>query len=485
MWPFDSSDDLAASSSSTPSEAEAEAQPPTARQARSSRRDTTRAVSESTEEQLQEQLQFLQPPDNPRNIRFNRRPSPQQRLRDISARRSPSPSPTTTFQFPSPSATTMTSTPTTMTIDTEALKAIVAAAVQACSASNRDNNAAVIEAAVTAAAQQQTAAQQQMRRPTLPPFDANNIDNWIRRVESAFTRLNITDAKIKFANLDEKIEVTNDSKINNLFSGTPTSEKWDQLVAYLKKKHGKTTKQRAITVIEGTERDGRTPSQLWELMKDKAGDITLDDVMAEQLLRRLPSDVRGHLRDKIKGKSGSEIAELADEYFDPDGKLLDKSSASGINAVRGSAMKQSNNSNRSPSRSHRSPSRQQQQQQQPESSYTSAFDDSFEQPEVNAVRFKNGQRQNFRVNNNGRSQSRGRDHRQGGNSNNNNNNNSRYPNNNNNNNFSRNSSRPAAREKKVSSLCFYHDSYGDKAKKCEEPCLLSDKFKSGNARAGH
>lgn len=373
----------------------------------------------------------------------------------------------------------------TMTIDTEALKAIVAAAVQACSETNRDNNASIIQAAVTAAASQQTAAQQQMRRPTLPPFDSHNIDNWIRRVENAFTRLSINDPKIKFANLDEKIEVTSDSKINALFTGTPTNEKWTQLLDYLRKKHGKTTKQRAITIIEGTERDGKTPSQLWEMMKDKAGDVTLDDVMKEQLLRRLPVDVRGHLRDKIKGKSGEQVAALADEYFDPDGKLLDKSNATGINAVRQSSMKQqASQPNRSPNRSNNPPP--QQQQQNEASSYTSAFDDTDETTEVNAVRFKNGQKQSFRVNNGGRSQSRGRDDYRRGN--NNNNNNPRYPTRNNNN-FSRSSNRNGARapqqEKKVASMCFYHNTWGDKAKQCEDPCILSTQHKSGNGRAGH
>ena len=357
-----------------------------------------------------------------------------------------------------------------MTIDTEALKAIVAAAVQACSESNRDNNTAVIEAAVSAAAAQQTTAQQQMRRPTLPPFDPHNIENWIRRVESAFTRLNITDAKHKFANLDEKIEVTSDSKINALFNGTPTNEKWDQLLAYLKKKHGKTTKQRARTVIEGTERDGRTPSQLWELMKDKAGEITLDDVMTEQLLRRLPAEVRGHLRDKIVGKSGEQVAELADAYFDPDGKQIDKSNAT-VNSVRNSSMKQTTSqSNRSPTRKIRSPSR------QPETTaFTPTFEENDDAADVNAVRFKNGKRQNFRVNN-GRSQSRGRDSQRPSNS-------GDASGNNNNDNFSRNSSRqPSRYQKRDEKLCFYHDKFGDKARTCEDPCSMS---KAGKARAGH
>ena len=355
-------------------------------------------------------------------------------------------------------------------LDQAQLQALIAAAVEAAASGNAVNNAAIVQAAVAAAASQQTSAQQQLRRPTIPAFDAANIDNWIRRVEAAFARLSITDAKVKFANIDEKIEVTSDPILNRLFTSTPTTEKWDELISYLKKKHGKTTKQRAITVIEGTERDGRTPTQLWALMLDKAGDTTMDDVLKEQLLRRLPSDVRGHLRDKMRDKTGQQVANMADEYFEPDGKLIDKSNASGINSVQRPSIKQNT------SRPTRSPTRHAHSNQSNEPTFTSAFDDSDDAADVNAVRFKNGQKQNFRVKNGGREQSRGRYS--------NSNSTSRYPSNNNNNNYSRSSSRPAP-TRKDATLCFFHEKFGEKARQCEEPCTFSSRQKSGNGRAGN
>lgn len=366
-------------------------------------------------------------------------------------------------------------------LDQAQLQALIAAAVEAAAAGNAVNNAAIVQAAVSAAASQQTSAQQQLRRPTIPAFDAANIDNWIRRVESAFARLSITDAKVKFANVDEKIEVTSDPILNRLFTCTPTTAKWDELIAYLKKKHGKTTKQRAVTVIEGTERDGRTPTQLWALMLDKAGDVTMDDVLKEQLLRRLPSDVRGHLRDKMTDKTGQQVADMADKYFDPDGKLIDKSSASGINSVQKSSMRQST------SRPTRSPTRPTHSNQPNDPTFTSAFDDSDDATDVNAVRFKNGQKQNFKVKNGGRERSRGRYNSSSGSGNNNDNNStSRYPSsgNNNNNNQARGSSRPASTRKDVT-LCFFHDKFGEKARQCEDPCAFSSRHKSGNGRAGN
>ena len=364
-----------------------------------------------------------------------------------------------------------------MAMNPEELRAIVQAAVEAASANNAANNRAIVEAAVNAATSNQTSSQQSMRRPTLPVFDPLNIDNWIRRVESAFSRLNITDAKIKFANIDEKIDVNSDPNINRFMNGPSTSATWNELIKYLKKKHGRTTKQMAASVIEGSERDGRTPSQMWSLMLDKAGTVTLDDVLKEQMMRRLPKEVRGHLQDKIKGKTGQEVADLADAYFDTEGNLLEKSSASGINAVRPSSMKPS--TSRSTSRTTRSPNRPPNQPSEA-TAFTTAFDEDDESADVNAVRFKDGKKQNFRVQNGGRSQSRGRSF--SGNSG-SNTDTSRYPSSSNSSRSNNFGNRENPTTKTKGKVCYYHVTYGDKAEKCEEHCMMWSKHQAGKGRA--
>ena len=281
-----------------------------------------------------------------------------------------------------------------MAIDPDALKAIIRAAVTAATASQTDSNRAIVEAAVNAAAANHTTAQQNMRRPTLPPFEPKHIEGWLRRVEAAFDRLSITSPRLKLANLDEKLNSDSDPRINEYICADPTQENYDELIAYLRRKHGRTTEMKAASVIEGTEREGRTPSQLWSVMKDKADNVTLDEIMKEQLLRRLPADVRTHLTDKIEGKSGKEVAELADKYFDQDGKLKNKSSASGINAVTSkSALKHDRLPTR-PSTSHASAHTAE------TTNYTSAFEPD-DDPDINAVRFRQRQKQRFNVNNSG------------------------------------------------------------------------------------
>ena len=188
-------------------------------------------------------------------------------------------------------------------MDPATLEAIITAAVRAATEGIQRNatadNRAIVEAAVAAA----TAQQQKSRKPNLPTFDHKNIDTWLRRMNAAFDRLEITSPKLKFSHIDEKIPSDTDPIINEFMCGPQTNEKWNDFVEYLREKHGKTTKERAYAVLEGTEREGKTPSQLWAVMMDRAGKVTLDDVHKEQLLKRLPQDIRQHLQGQIEGKS--------------------------------------------------------------------------------------------------------------------------------------------------------------------------------------
>ena len=117
---------------------------------------------------------------------------------------------------------------------------MIASAIRAANAGTD----ARIEAAVRAATSGSATSVQQMKKPTLPAFDPKNIDMWLKRVDAAFSRLSITDPKLKFANLDEKIPADTDPRINEYMWGDPTPERWDEFVAYLRKKHGRTIKKR-------------------------------------------------------------------------------------------------------------------------------------------------------------------------------------------------------------------------------------------------
>ena len=351
-------------------------------------------------------------------------------------------------------------------MDPDQMRTMIEAAVTATAAGQAANNAAIVQAAVNAAMQSASVQQQHMRKPNVPPFDPKNIDQWLRRVNAAFDRLNITNPKFKFAHLDEKIPSDKDPVLNDFMSGAPSQENWDAFVTYLKKKHGRTLKQMANSIITGTPREGRCPSQLWSVMKERAGTVTLDDIMKEQFMKQMPPTVREHMQTKLKDKTGKEVAEMADVYFDPDGKLIEQpSTASGINSIgpskTASSTRPSTSLLKKPNPNYSSNFSAAATAPESTSSFTDAFSDNdLDNGDVNAVRFRQGQKQSFNVQNrNGRSQSRGRQPNRGGaTSYNSRRSQSRYSVNNNNSNNN--------------GKCFYHNKYGDNAEKCEPHCSL-------------
>ena len=299
-----------------------------------------------------------------------------------------------------------------------------------------------------------TAQVQSLRKPELPAFDKSNIDIWIKRVESAYSRVRVTDPKLKFAHLESKFDVNSDPIVNEfLFKEDASDQTWTDFIAYLRKRYGRTTKQQALSVINGTSREGRTPSQLVAIMKEKAGSVTLDDILKEQLLKELPPDIHRQIIDKIDGLSFEQTGELADKWFDKDGKPLLSSSHSTVNnVIPGEDAFQTSNPSSSASAS--------------ASSFTSPFEDLDPDTDINAIRFRQGQKQSFRVQNGSSTRGRGQN---GGQRNSNQNGNSNRPPNNGNSGGNGKGNGGGQSQKKV---CPFHIKYGDKAERCLPWCML-------------
>ena len=171
------------------------------------------------------------------------------------------------------------------------------------------------------------------RKPDLPAFDSKNIDIWLKRVDNAYRRAGITDAKDKFAFIEPKFTVDADPRINEFLFGEGTAEEWAEFERYLRDRHGRTKSQQAAVILDGFQRDGKLPSEMFALVKEKIGAITIDEIVKEMVLRELPTDIRRTIHDKVKDMSGSDAVKLADQYFDKDGKPIHKPSPNPINVV--------------------------------------------------------------------------------------------------------------------------------------------------------
>ena len=343
------------------------------------------------------------------------------RLRRASRSRSPSPRLRDDNAFEYPAATA--------TMDEETIQRLMEAAIRATQSSN-------------------TQSVQSLRKPDLPAFDKKNVDIWIKRVESAYARVNCNNPALKFAHLESKFEVNADPIVDGYLFGEATDATWTAFLNYLRTRYGPTKKDRALSVINGTPREGRTPSQLFAVMKDKAGSVSLDDILKEQLLKQLPQEVFKQIVDRVDNLTCEETATLADSWFDKDGKPLLASNATSINNVDGDASTPSSTASAAAAAP---------------TSFTPAFDGDENDTDINAIRFRQGQKQTFNINNRGgRGRGRGAQNGSGrGNAN--------YGNNTNSNSSS--SSGSGSNPKKQ--VCRFHIKFGDKAENCADWCILN------------
>ena len=308
----------------------------------------------------------------------------------------------------------------------------------------------LMEAAIRATQSSSAQQVQTLRKPDLPVFDKKNVEIWIRRVEAAYARVNCTSPALKFAHLDSKFEVNADPIVDGYLFGEATEDSWDAFLNYLRTRYAPTKKDRALAVINGIPREGRTPSQLAAVMKDKAGTVTVDDILKEQLLKQLPPDVLKHLVDRVEKLTFDETAKLADSWFDRDGKPLLQTSATSVNEVASSAPPQRPSSTASAAAS------------TPAAPPVAASGQTDEEGDINAIRFRQGQKQQFNINNRG-GRGRGR-----GNSNNSGNRNQ----NSNTNSYGNSASYSNASGSAKKKVCDFHIKFGEEARRCEEWCLM-------------
>ena len=300
------------------------------------------------------------------------------------------------------------------------------------------------------------------RKPELPPFDSKNILIWIRRIEAAYQRVGVIEAKDKFAWLESMFQVKLNPTIDAFLYGTNTENDWSSFIQYLKDEYGPTTKQKALKLMGETQRHDIKPSQFLKQLEEDTKDVKVDDIRKEHLLRTIPPRIREIMGKEVEKMSAAEVAKMADDFFDRQGKPIEKAS-NFINSISNSSSASSNAS----SASHNSssitlPS---------SSSFTAAYSDD-DDTDVNFVR-RNGGR--------GNQQQRSR---------------SRNPRGNSRSNFNRNSSNASSTGQQQQQqsqhshppgTCRFHRRFGDKSNKCVTDCPRYKSFlasQSGNGKGG-
>ena len=293
-----------------------------------------------------------------------------------------------------------------------------------------------------------TAPSSNRKKPEMPVFDQQNIIVWLKRLQAAYDRANVTLAKDKFAFLESTFDINFNPTINKfLYNSNNSDEDWTAFVTYMKTEYGPTIRQKARKLMGDLPRHGMKPTQYLTQLEEEVKDVKIDDIKKEHLLKSIPPRIREILGKAVETKTAEEVAKLADDYFDSQGRPLEKS-ATTINHVVDSPSTAASS-------------------QQP--SFTTAFEDN--DTDVNFVR--KGNFKSFRP----RSRSRPRF---------------------NNSNSRQNASTPAAtasastsssaaprQQQQGNNLCRFHRMFGDSATRCISNCSMHASFikkqQQGNA----
>ena len=298
------------------------------------------------------------------------------------------------------------------------------------------------------------------KKPDLPPFDPKNIIVWIRRLTAAYDRAQVTTAKDKFAFLESSFPVKQNAKIDAFLYGENTEDDWEDFLAYLREEYGPTIRQKTVKLMSDNPRHDVKPSVFLAQLKEDTRDVEIDHILREHVLKTIPPRIREIMGRDVEKMSAEEVAKFADDFFDRNGKPIEKSlhSVNNINNSFNSNLSTAPNASTAAS-----------------PAFTTAFEDN-DDSDINFVRRGKGQ------GNRQRSKSRGF----------NNNSRPRY------NSGSNGSSTAAASSASTASstqsstanTCRWHRRFGTKSTKCVSDCSLYQSFLSqqrqgsGNGQGG-
>ena len=157
----------------------------------------------------------------------------------------------------------------------------------------------------------------------------------MRRTENAFTRASITSAKDKFAHLESIISVDLHPSINAYFNGSATQSQYDEFLAFLRKRYGRTKQQKIRAALEGVRRAGRLPTDLVAMIREQFDDVSIEDIMKAHFMAEMPQQVKNQLADKQDEMSLNDLAKAAEPHFNQDGSL--RATNAQVNSINSSA----------------------------------------------------------------------------------------------------------------------------------------------------
>lgn len=253
----------------------------------------------------------------------------------------------------------------------------------------------------------------------LPPFWKDKSSLWFAQVEAQFSLANITSEATKYAYVVAHLEERYAHEVEDILTNTPERTPYTTLKTELIKRLSVSEEQRIRQLLMEEELGDRKPSQFLRHLRSLAGTGPIKDDLLRAIWRqRLPTYVQAILQTQPDTVSLEGLATVADKVME-----VHPASAPTVNAATAPA---------------------------PTENLSAKIEELSRQfaslqSEVRKIRFQN------------RSRSRDKSHQ-----------------------IKYHSRSPSPVVKNATTLCWYHEHFADKARKCTSPCTFASPNTTGN-----
>ena len=154
----------------------------------------------------------------------------------------------------------------------------------------------------------------------MPKFLPDQPAIFFVMAEAQFTLRNVTSDEAKYAHVVSALPPEVVSRIVDLVTTPPATDKYDAIKRRLTKSFAKTPAERATKLLEIADLGGRSPLALLDEMRNLSRGEDIDFLLRAIFLRALPEEVRRVVRNST---TLEELAAAAEDHFTKTGAAID------------------------------------------------------------------------------------------------------------------------------------------------------------------
>ncbi|CAH8643922.1 unnamed protein product [Schistosoma guineensis] len=151
----------------------------------------------------------------------------------------------------------------------------------------------------------------------LPTYCINNPRIWFAQIEALFMARGIKSQASKYAYVVGALPVEIAAEVGDLIDHVPESEPYDKIKAAVIQRTTVSDEKRLQQLLTSCDLGDKRPSQLLRHMKQLAGPYKLDEALLKQMwFQRLPHSVRQILSVSGKSVALDDLADMADKMME-------------------------------------------------------------------------------------------------------------------------------------------------------------------------